>query len=115
MQDMWVETARGQDHVNLLIGGQTAYTAYWDSLQEIQRITNAESGAAGFNSLSYLDAPVIFDGDSGLNTNRLYFLNTDFLFWQPHSKPLAVYKSSLIDLESRTRETGRKFKYSVND
>ncbi len=95
MRDMWVECARGTDHTNLIVADQVAYNAFWDSIQSIQRITNAVDGVMGFQNLAYLDAPVIFDGDSGIRASTMYFLNTDFLFWQPHSA------TNMVPLEQR--------------
>lgn len=39
----------------------------------------------GWNSLAFLNADVIYDGDSGHPSYTMYFLNTDFLFFRPHT------------------------------
>jgi hypothetical protein len=38
----------------------------------------------GFQSLKYVTADVVFDGDSGIPTNTMYMLNTDFLEFVVH-------------------------------
>ncbi|MGO7157024.1 phage major capsid protein, partial [Rhizobium leguminosarum] len=57
-----------------------------ESLQAIQRITSADKGMAGFQSLQYMGADVIFDGGfgGGAPLNQMFFLNTDYLFYRPH-------------------------------
>jgi hypothetical protein len=42
--------------------------------------------SAGFTSLKYMDADVVFDGGYGGDApaNHMYFINTDYLAWRPH-------------------------------
>jgi len=85
MQDMWLETKRGMDTVDLIVSDQTLYGLFWDSLTDIQRIASEREATAGFETLKYVTADVIFDGDSGISANHMYFLNTDYLYLRPHS------------------------------
>lgn len=87
MNLLWLATLRGKDSTDLIVADNNAFTNYWESLQTIQRITNADMGAAGFRTLEFQGAPVVADGGlgGGMPANHMYFLNTDYLFYQPHS------------------------------
>ena len=88
MRQMWLECTRGMDKPNLIVTGKAMFDTFWESLTDIQRITTAEEGVRGFRSLSFVDSPVIYDGGphgGGIATNHMYFLNTDYLYWRPHS------------------------------
>jgi hypothetical protein len=85
MQAMWLETQRGKDTVDLIATDQTLYSLFWDSLTDIQRIASDKEATAGFESLKYVTADVIYDGDSGIAASHMYFLNTDYIYLRPHS------------------------------
>ena len=82
---MWLETSRGKDTVDLIVTGQLFYSLFWDSLTDIQRISSDTTATAGFESLKYVTADVIYDGDSGIPSSTMYFLTTDYLYLRPHS------------------------------
>jgi hypothetical protein len=86
MNTMWLRTLRQQDKVDLILADTNYYQFYWASLQAIQRITSDEMGQAGFTSLKYMNADVVADGGigGGCPSNHMYFLNTDYIYWQPH-------------------------------
>jgi hypothetical protein len=105
MNRTWLAQARGADRPDLIIADNTYFRFYWESLQAIQRISDDKSGMAGFASLKFMDADVVYDGGfqgttagnvavlgsggswlsgSGAPTNHMYFLNTDFIFLRPH-------------------------------
>ena len=71
--------------------GQNAYARYWGQLTSIQRITESTEAVLGFSSLKFVNADVVYDGDqagvgnSVHHTSTVYFLNTDHLFFRPHS------------------------------
>ena len=77
MNKMYLATARGKDLTDLWIGDTAAYNAYWSSLQQIQRITNAKLGEAGFHALEFMKAPFVFTPTAP--ANHLYALNCDYL------------------------------------
>ena len=77
MNTIYLQLVRGADSPDLVIAGTNAYTAFLGSLQAIQRITSDDLARSGFTSLQYLNSDVVFD--SACNTNRMYFLNTDYL------------------------------------
>lgn len=86
MQAMWLETKRGKDTVDLIVTDQTLYSLFWDSLTDIQRVASEREATAGFETLKYVTADVIYDGDSGIAANHMYFLNTDYIYLRPHSR-----------------------------
>ena len=55
------------------------FTFFEQSQTSIKRYTDETKANAGFVSLKYKGADVIFDGGSGIPTNTAYFLNTDYL------------------------------------
>jgi hypothetical protein len=77
MNTIYLSLVRGADSPDLVMAGTNAYTAFLGSLQAIQRITSDDMANSGFTSLQYLNSDVVFD--SACNTNRMYFLNTDYL------------------------------------
>ena len=90
MNRVAVQLVRGSDRPDMIVAGNNYYRAYLESLQAIQRITSESSAGAGFTSLKYFGAgfncDVFLDGGIGgaLNTNRMYFLNTKYIFFRPH-------------------------------
>lgn len=107
MNRSWLNQVRGTDRPDLLIGDNAYFQFYWESLQAIQRITSTAEGMAGFQSLKFMDADVVFDGGfqgvaagtlvggpvgggitwgtlGGAPNNHMYFLNTDYIFLRPH-------------------------------
>lgn len=95
MNKLALATARGTDRVDLIVADNDAFEYYQSALQAIQRVTN-DSGqglaGAGFTSLKYFgagaSADVIFDGGIGGNmpSKTMYFINTQYLKFRPHSK-----------------------------
>jgi len=85
MQAMWLETSRGPDTTDFIVADALTFGLFWDSLTDIQRITESETATAGFQSLKYVTADVFYDGDSGIPASHMYFLNTDYLYLRPHA------------------------------
>jgi hypothetical protein len=88
MNTVYLSVSRGTDRPDLIVADNTYFQAYLESLQAIQRITSSSDVAeAGFDSLKYMGADVVFDGGYGGNAplNRMYFLNTDFIHFRPHA------------------------------
>jgi hypothetical protein len=107
MNRQWLAQARGSDRPDLILADNTYYRFYWEGLQAIQRITENNQGVAGFQSLKFMDADVVYDGGfqgvpagtlvggplgsgitwmtpGGAPASHMYFLNTDYLFLRPH-------------------------------
>lgn len=88
MNRVWVQLVRGADAPDLIVADNNYYRLYLESLQAIQRITSDEMAEAGFTSLRYMNADVVLDGGvgGGAPTNSMYFLNTNYIFFRPHSQ-----------------------------
>jgi len=86
MNTLYLRCSRGTDHPDLIIADNNYYKAYWESLQALQRVGDSKLADAGFQTIKYMNADVVFDGGYGgaAPTNHMYFLNTDYIFWRPH-------------------------------
>lgn len=81
MNALWLNCVRGADKPDLIVSSNDFYAAYWESLQDLQRFATADKAEAGFQSLKFASADVIFDNNSNFSTTaeKMYFLNTDYL------------------------------------
>lgn len=102
MNRVILQLVRGRDAVDLIVADTNYYRLFLESLQTIQRISSEpETGAAGFSSLKYYGGgratDVVLDGGfqgfagdtvpvGGAPTNTMFFLNTDYIFYRPHSE-----------------------------
>ena len=92
MTEAAIKQIRGTDKADLYIAGNNLYQFFVNALQAIQRITTEESGAAGFASLKFYgggtSADVVLGGGIGAqeNTNYMYLLNTNYIFFRPHKE-----------------------------
>jgi len=92
MTEAAIKQIRGTDKADLYIAGNNMYQYFVGALQAIQRITTEESGAAGFASLKFYgggtSADVVLGGGIGAqeNTNYMYLLNTNYIFFRPHKE-----------------------------
>ena len=90
MNQIMVNTVRGNEGPDCIVADSAYYKLYLESLQAIQRVTSESVAGAGFASLKYFGsgkpADVILDGGigGGCPTNHMYFLNTKYLFLRPH-------------------------------
>jgi len=82
MNAMWLTTLRGKDKPDFIAADSVMYTHFEASLQQYQRFTDASMAEAGFESLKYKTADVIYDDQCP--ASHMYFLNTDYLFLRPH-------------------------------
>ena len=110
MDSLWTLLIRGRDFPDLIVADNNTFRYYLGALQAIQRI-QTENGApdmaeAGFQSLKYMNADVVLDGGyqgqstdplpfqtssgtsavGGAPASTMYFLNTKYIFWRPHSR-----------------------------
>ncbi len=82
MNTLYLRQVRGADKPDLIVSSHDFFTFYWASLQDNQRyVDNTSEATAGFQSLKYVMADVIFDWNSNFSTTaeKMYFLNTDYL------------------------------------
>lgn len=80
MNSLYLETIRGTDHTDLIIADANYYGLFWGSLQANQRFENAKMAEAGFQSLRFAGADVVYEDNNGMPSNHMYYLNTDYLF-----------------------------------
>jgi len=85
MQTMWLETSRGPDTTDFIVADTTMFNTFWSALEDHQRITSSDEATMGFRSLKFVTADVFYDGDSGIQANHMYFLNTDYIYLRPHT------------------------------
>lgn len=109
MDTLWVQLIRGRDYPDLIVADNNMYRFYLQALQSIQRIQSEGSAPdlaeAGYMSLKYMQADVVLDGGyqgasadplpyetsssasavGGVPTSYMYFLNTQYLHFRPHS------------------------------
>lgn len=110
MNSLWVQLVRGRDMPDLIVADNNMFNYYLQAMQAIQRITT-ENGApelaeAGYQSLKYMNSDVVLDGGfqgfasdplppeisgsgtavGGVPTNFMYFLNTNYIHFRPHSQ-----------------------------
>lgn len=129
MNRVWLQLVRGTDKPDLICADNAYYRLYMEALTPNQRFTSAEMAQAGFESLKYMSADVVFDGGIGGNcpANHMFFLNTDYLYMRPHSKrqyvPLSPDRFStnqdamvkLIGWAGNMTTSGRKFQGILKD
>lgn len=88
MARVWLTLVRGIEKPDLIMADNNYYRLYWESLLPQQRFMSAGMAEAGFESLKYQSADVVFDGGigGGCPTNHMYFLNTDYMYLRHHPK-----------------------------
>ena len=81
MNALYLSLVRGADRPDLIVSTHDFFSAFWESLQDLQRYASADSATAGFQSLKFVNADVIYDDNANFATTgeRMYFLNTDYL------------------------------------
>ena len=83
MNRTYLRTSRNADLVDFIVGGETYFNYYEESLQANQRFTKADVGEGGFVSYKYKGADVFYDPNC--SSTRMYFINSNFLHYRPHS------------------------------
>jgi hypothetical protein len=87
MNRVYLQLVRGTDKPDLIVADNNYYRFYLESLQAIQRVASDELAQAGFESLKYMGSDVVLDGGQGGGSpaNRMFFINTNYLYFRPHS------------------------------
>jgi len=88
MNRTWLTLVRGTERPDLVMADNNYYRMYWESLLPQQRFMSSSMAQAGFESLRYQSADVVYDGGigGGCPTNHMYFLNTDYIYLRHHPK-----------------------------
>ncbi len=87
--NLYAQTLRGSDSVDLIIVDNKLWGFYMASLQTNQRFpASPDLANLGFVTAKYMNADVVLDGGIGGNvpTATGYFLNTNYIFYRPHSR-----------------------------
>lgn len=100
MNRMYAQLVRGTDKPDLIISGNYFWSLYMASLQANQRFMDSKMAAAGFTAIKYMESDYVLDGgmNSSFNgttettngfgststTDRMYFLNTNYIHFRPH-------------------------------
>lgn len=79
MLPLYLNLTRGDDQPNLIVSSIDYYTFFETQQTSIKRYTDKDSATAGFVSLKYKKADVIFDGNAAIPDAHMYFLNTDYI------------------------------------
>lgn len=80
MLPLWLKLDRGpDDQPDLIVMDNNYYTFFEASQTSLKRYNDTSKGDAGFVTLKYKNADVLYDGNSGIPTNHAYFLNTNYL------------------------------------
>ena len=86
MNNMWLSLNRGTDRPDLIVMTHDFYTLYEVGEQDKQRYADSDLAKAGFTTLKYKSADVIFDDNANFATTgeTAYFLNTNYLYLVQH-------------------------------
>lgn len=88
MRNQWLQCTRAGETPDLIVTEDILYANFWSQLQSIQRVTESSEAVRGFNSLKWVTADVVYDGDtmeSASAGQKMYMLNTKYIFFRPHT------------------------------
>ena len=95
MTQLAIKLVRGRDRADLIVCDNTYFALYLNSLQAIQRVQDdgaSKMSGAGFSAVKFygggMTADVVLDGGIGSNAtaNHMWFLNTNYIRFRPHSQ-----------------------------
>ena len=88
MNALWLSTVRGADKPDLIVMTHDFYALYELGEQQLQRYADGELAKAGFQTIKYKSADVVFDDNTNFGTTDelAYFLNTDYLYLVQHKE-----------------------------
>jgi len=106
MNSMYLECTRGADKPDLILADSVYYKLFWSSLQAIQRVTDSKMANAGFESVKFAGADVVYEDNTGMPASHMYFLNTDYLFlkyatkrlFKPLDKVQSINQDAMVQL-----------------
>ncbi len=88
MNQLWLGLNRGKDKPDLIVMTHDMYALFELGEQQLQRYADSDLAQAGFNTLKYKSADVMFDDNTNFATTgeTAYFLNTDYLYLVQHKE-----------------------------
>lgn len=88
MNQLWLSTVRGSDKTDMIVFTHDFYSLYELGEQQLQRYADGELAKAGFETLKYKSADVVFDDNTNFGTTAEtgYFLNCDYLYLVQHNQ-----------------------------
>ena len=86
MSSLYYKCSRGNDKPDLIVCDDSLYSLYDSTLMDLQRFSDPKVADAGFVSVKFKGADVIYDGGQGgyCPENHMYFLNTDYIYLRTH-------------------------------
>ena len=81
MNALWLSLNRGADKPDIIMMSHDFYSLFELGEQQLQRYQSSKMAEAGFESLKYKSADVVFDDNTNFSTTaeKAYFINTDYL------------------------------------
>lgn len=106
MNALYLECSRGGDKPDLILADAVYYKLFWGSLQAIQRITDSKMADAGFQSIKFAGADVVYEDNTGMPASHMYFLNTDYInlryapkrLFKPLEKVQSINQDAMVQL-----------------
>lgn len=89
MLNLYIRCTRGADQPDMIVASDDLFAMYEQSQTSLKRYTTeSDSGPnnaqGGFLTLKYKNADVFFDSSGGIPSQRMYFINTDYLEMVAH-------------------------------
>lgn len=85
MLPLWLTIDRGpNDQPDLIVMDNVYYSLFEASQASMKRYNDTSKGDAGFVTLKYKNADVVYDGNSGIPASHAYFINTNYLYLVAH-------------------------------
>ena len=83
---LWLATTRGADITDLIVMTHDFFALFELGEQQLQRYADSDLAQAGFTTMKYKTANVVFDNNTNFATTgeRAYFLNCDYLYLVQH-------------------------------
>lgn len=88
MNSLWLSTVRGIDKPDIIVMTHDFYTLYETGEQQLQRYADGDLAKAGFSTIKYKSADVLFDDNTNFGTTdeKAYFINSKYLYLTQHSQ-----------------------------
>lgn len=106
MNRLYLECSRGGDNTDLILADSAYYQLFWGSLQAIQRVTDSKMANAGFQTIKFSGADVVYEDATSMPASHMYFLNTDYIFlryapkrlFKPLEKVQSINQDAMVQL-----------------